>query len=87
MRLFCISRYSSSIGSWEPGQEIDVKDEVAELLLRDSPGSFDLDPPKPAKKAAVPVADEEEGGDGVERAPTPGVAGAVARPQRKAVSR
>jgi len=85
MRLFCISRYSSSLGSWEPGQEIDVKDDVAELLLRDSPGSFDLDPPKPAKKAAG--AEAEDAADGVERAPAPGVSGAVARPQRRGQSR
>lgn len=76
MRLYCISRYRSAIGSWEPGTEIDVKDETAELLLRDSPGSFSFDPP-PAVKA-----EKAE----VERATVAGV-DALARPQRKGVSR
>lgn len=40
MALFCVSRYSSTLGSWKPGQEVDVPEDVAELLLRDSPGSF-----------------------------------------------
>lgn len=77
MRLYCISRYSSSIGAWEPGNEIDVKDEVAELLLRDSPGSFAFD---------APAADEAAAVEKVVTAPVAGVAG-LARPQRKGVSR
>ena len=40
MRLICTGRYKSSLGSYVEGQDVDVNDEVAELLLRDSPGSF-----------------------------------------------
>lgn len=46
MRLFCISRYRSSLGSYRDGDEIDVDDETADLLQRDSPGSFSLTAPK-----------------------------------------
>ena len=42
MRLRCIGPYRSSAGSWEPGQDVDVSEEVAAFLLRDSPGSFEV---------------------------------------------
>ena len=55
MRLICTGRYKSSLGSYVEGQDVDVNDEVAELLLRDSPGSFrrESDP------APEPVAEPE----------------------------
>ena len=40
MRLVCVSRYKSSLGSFVEGQDVDVNDERAGQLLRDSPGSF-----------------------------------------------
>lgn len=40
MRITCIGRYRSSAGSYDPGQAVDVSDEMAEFLLRDSPTSF-----------------------------------------------
>ena len=40
MKLTCVSRYQSSLGRWEPGADVDVSDDVAALLLRDSPESF-----------------------------------------------
>lgn len=80
MRLFCVSRYQSSLGSWRPGMEVDVPDSVADLLLRDSPGSFSFDPPAPQRKP-------EAAADEVERAPLPGVEGALGRPQRKGQTR
>ena len=40
MRLVCVSRYRSSLGSFTEGQDVDVNEDVAEFLLRDSPGSF-----------------------------------------------
>ena len=40
MRLVCVSRYKSSLGSFVEGQDVDVNDELGGLLLRDSPGSF-----------------------------------------------
>lgn len=54
MRLYCVSRYRSSAGAFTEGQEIDVTDEVAEFLLRDSPGSFATSPSNAVvTKAAV----------------------------------
>ena len=45
----CISRYSSSLGSFEPGQVISDAKLVASLLV-DSPGSFELaEEPKQAE--------------------------------------
>lgn len=39
--LKVLGRYRSGLGSFEPGQVLtDLTDEAAELLLRDSPGSF-----------------------------------------------
>ena len=42
MRLTCVGRYRSSAGEYSPGQVVDVRDEVGEFLLRDSPSSFRL---------------------------------------------
>lgn len=52
MRLYCVSRYSSGAGRWKAGDEVDVDDEVAEFLLRDSPGSFATAQPVEAKRKA-----------------------------------
>lgn len=48
-------RYRSALGSYEPGQELHLDDEVAALLLRDSPGSFEV--------AGEPELDPEPGPD------------------------
>jgi hypothetical protein len=53
MRLICVSRYRSGYGSYEPGQDVDVTEEVAGLLLRDSPGSFKI--PTPDKPVEEPL--------------------------------
>jgi len=57
MRLICVSRYRSSVGSYESGQDVDVTEEVAGLLLRDSPGSFAL--PEPARENPEPEPEAE----------------------------
>lgn len=46
MRLWCVSRYQSSLGKFRVGEEIVCDDEKGETLLRDSPGSFSLTEPK-----------------------------------------
>ena len=43
MRLICIARYNSSLGSFGVGQVVDGKQELLKELLRDSPGSFRID--------------------------------------------
>ena len=48
MRLRCIGRYRSGAGDYSAGQVVDVADDVAEFLLRDSPGSFARDDGLPA---------------------------------------
>lgn len=48
MRLICIGRYSSSLGTFGPGQVVDGRDELLEELLRDSRGSFRVDGPASA---------------------------------------
>ena len=61
-----LGRYRSSFGSFEVGQVLELPDEDAGWLLRDSPGSFRLvgsaeqtpDPPGPAS-----IDDEEDGED------------------------
>ena len=66
MKLTVLGRYRSSLGEFEPGQELSLSDEAAALLLRDSPGSFAL-----AGSAAPPVtsqpASDPTGGQDVER--------------------
>ena len=54
MRLICISRYRSSFGSFTAGQEVDVTDDIGELLMRDSPGSFELNVPVAPNPEPVP---------------------------------
>lgn len=78
MRLFCISRYQSSLGKYKAGDEVDVDDATADLLLRDSPGSFSFD--KPSKKSVQSSEPEVERED-------VGTVAAHARPQRKGNSR
>lgn len=52
MILKCVSRYSSTAGSFEVGAEIHVQDAIGEFLLRDSPGSFEVvKAPAPATSA------------------------------------
>ena len=55
MRLICTGRYRSSLGSYESGQDVDVTDEVAGLLLSDSPGSFKIPTPDKAKPVEEPL--------------------------------
>ena len=43
MRLKCVARYRSSLGTFEAGQIIDGNDDMLGVLLRDSPGSFKVD--------------------------------------------
>lgn len=40
MRLQVTGRYRSGYGSYEAGQVIDMTEEQAAILLRDSPGTF-----------------------------------------------
>lgn len=63
MTLRVLGRYSSGVGSFEPGQVIDLSPDDEAFLLRDSPGSFtpvgsaaDLAPV--AEPASAPSADE-----------------------------
>lgn len=67
MRLVCKSRYSGSVptrverpngmlygfelAAYAEGDVIDVEDEIAAFLLRDSPGSFEESKPKPKPKS------------------------------------
>ena len=61
-----LGRYRSSFGSFEVGQVLELPEEDAGWLLRDSPGSFRLvgsaeqtpDPPGPAS-----IDDEDDEGD------------------------
>lgn len=48
--------YTSSIGSYEKGAEVDLDDELAEFLERDSPGI--LKPVAEKKKAPAKTEDE-----------------------------
>lgn len=48
-----MSRYSSSLGSWQEGDTLDVPDAVGDALRRDSPGSF-LEVVETATDLAVP---------------------------------
>ena len=56
MRLICTGRYRSGLGDYEEGQDVDVTDDVAGLLLRDSPGSFKI--PTPDKPESVEPVEE-----------------------------
>jgi len=57
VRLYCVGRYRSGAGSWEPGQEVDVPDELAAFLLRDSPSSFTTDAPGQERAPSAPAPD------------------------------
>ena len=56
MRLYCVGRYRSGFGEFNPGQDVDVSDEVGELLLRDSPGSFTRTNPEASDPNPEPTA-------------------------------
>lgn len=43
MKLTCTSAYRTQSVVYTVGQIIEVKDEEGELLLRDSPGSFEIE--------------------------------------------
>ena len=59
MRLVCTGRYRSALGDYNEGQDVDVTDDVAGLLLRDSPGSFKIPTPeKPELAPALEAASE-----------------------------
>ena len=62
--LKVVSRYSSGLGSFEPGQVLELTDEQAALLLRDSPGSFvaagTAVRPAPPAATSTPEPDEDE---------------------------
>ena len=65
MILICVSRYRSSLGSYEPGQEIHLTDEEGALLRRTSPGSFreiGLEPELPEEPDLSAVSAETETG-------------------------
>lgn len=87
MRLYCVSRYRSSLGTFTAGEEVDVTDDVAELLMRDSPGSFSLDrkPPSPTPKAA-PAEEATEPEPTIETEHAAGTTTHV-RPQRRGEQR
>ena len=42
IHLTVTSNYTSGFGAFTKGQELELDDHVAELLLRDSPGSFEV---------------------------------------------
>lgn len=62
MRLWCVSRYQSSLGRFSAGEEIVIDDEPGELLLRDSPGSFSLVEPGPVKGKTAKASKTKEDG-------------------------
>ena len=45
--LHVLSRYRSALGDFEKGQELHLDEDSAALLLRDSPGSFEIKGNKP----------------------------------------
>ena len=63
MKLRCTAAYRSGLGAWKPGDAVDVRDEVGELLLRDSPGSFErVAEPGPVTASGVPASDRMQRG-------------------------
>ena len=42
IKLLCTGNYHSAVGSFKAGQQVELADNVAEFLLRDSPGSFEV---------------------------------------------
>ena len=55
MRLVCTGRYRSALGDYSEGQDVDVTDDVAGLLLRDSPGSFKIPTPDNPEPVGEPL--------------------------------
>lgn len=58
MRLRCVSRYSSHLGTFEPGQVFDVSDAIGGQIQRSSPESFEevIEREDPLEEAAEQVA-------------------------------
>ena len=57
MKLKCLGDYRSSFGSYVKGQDVEVDDDTAALLQRDSPGSFEpaeAEKPKHERKPRGP---------------------------------
>ena len=42
IKLLVLSNYRSAVGSFKAGQKLELADNVAEFLLRDSPDSFEV---------------------------------------------
>lgn len=62
MRIICISRFRCSnpdggMFDFEPGQDVDVSEEMAGLLLRRSPGSFKVPTPEKPEPEPEPEPD------------------------------
>ena len=55
MKLRCVSRYRSDLGSFKPGEVFDVPDDIAGHIMRSSPESFEIVQPELPKS---PVAKE-----------------------------
>jgi hypothetical protein len=51
--LRCVSRYTSSLGSYVPGDEIDGPASLEADLMRDSAGSFEVIQAKAVESAPV----------------------------------
>jgi len=47
MKLKCVSRYRSDLGSFKPGEIFDIPDHIAGELMRSSPESFEVVQPEP----------------------------------------
>jgi hypothetical protein len=54
MKLKCVSSFSNHEHSFEAGQEVNVSDEEAALLLRCSRESFNIPTPEKPEPAPVP---------------------------------
>jgi len=65
MKLRVKSRYSSSLGSYQAGDVVDVDDAIAALIQRDSPGSFEPAGPPPSNPEPKNISPAD-----VERNPT-----------------
>ena len=60
MKLRCLSRYSSSLGSFKPGDVFDVPDRIGGEIMRSSPESFEeVRPAAGAGKESEPGSSEE----------------------------
>lgn len=56
MRLRVLGRYRAGDVAYEAGQVVDVKDGEGAFLLRDSPGSFEVEEDHPPTVAESPTA-------------------------------